>query len=134
MTQNIRKIFKKLKNIEPSDGLEIKILREIALEKNWQVKKRLIFADALTLGSLGAFVFVLLNWGNEFLRSEFWNLAKLVFSDTAVVATFWKVFLFSLLETFPAAHVALILAPVFLLMVSLKIYFSNNNYYKHYNH
>ena len=128
MTQDIQNLFKNLKNIEPLAGLEVKILRRIALEKSWQAKKRLIFADALMLGSLGTFVFVLLNFWDGIYKSEFWSLLKLLFSDTAAVTAFWKDFIFSLLETFPAAHLAAILAPVFLLMVSLNIYFSNNDY------
>jgi len=127
MTQNLQKIFKKLENIEPSAELEAKILRKIILAKKWQTQKRLIFADVLMLGSLGAFVFVLLNFWEGISKSEFWSLLKLVFSDTAAVAAFWKDFLFSLLETFPAAHFAAILAPVFLLMISLNMYFATNN-------
>jgi len=136
MTQSLHQIFKKIKEMNPPAGLEERILQKIALERKWQVKKKLIFTDILSLSSAGALVFVLINFGSELLKSDFWNLARLVFSDTAVVAGNWKDFLFSLLETFPAAHAALILAPVFLLMVSLKIYFSNNyyNHYKHYNH
>ena len=128
MTQNIQKIFKNLKNIEPSAGLEARISRKIALAKKWQAEKRLILADALALFSAGTFVFGLLNFWKNIYTSEFWSLLKLLFSDTAAVATFWKDFLFSLLETFPAVHFAIILAPILLLMVSLKIYFSNNKY------
>ena len=127
MTQNIKNLFKNLKNLEPSAELEGKILKAIVLERSWQAKKRLIFADVLMLGSLGAFVFVLLNFWEGISKSEFWSLLKLVFSDTAAVAAFWKDFLFSLLETFPAAHFAAILAPVFLLMISLNMYFATNN-------
>ena len=129
MTQNIQKIFKKLKDNEPSVNLEAKILQKIALEKSWQAKKKLIFADALTLVSLGALAFALLNFWNGIAKSEFWSLAKLIFSDTGAVMSFWKDFSFSLLETFPAAHFAAILAPVFLLMLAMKMYFSNNNYH-----
>jgi hypothetical protein len=136
MTQNIQKIFKNLKNIEPSVGLEEKILKNIAYKRKWQAQRRLILADVLTLFSAGSFVFVLVNFWGGIAKSEFWSLSKLMFSDTEAVATFWKDFLFSLLETFPAGHLAAILAPVFLLMVSLTIYFSNNHYnnYKNYNH
>ncbi|OGI24902.1 MAG: hypothetical protein A3J76_05470 [Candidatus Moranbacteria bacterium RBG_13_45_13] len=133
MTQNIKNLFKNLKDLEPSAGLGGKILKAIVLEKNWQAKKRLIFADVLMLGSLGAFVFVLLNFWDGISKSEFWSLSKLLFSDTASVATFWKDFLFSLLETFPAVHLAAILAPVLLLMISLNMYFAANNHnrYEH---
>jgi len=128
MTQNIKTLFKNLKDLEPSAGLGGKILKAIVLEKSWQAKKRLIFADALMLGSLGAFVFVLLNFWEGISKSEFWSLLKLLFSDTASVATFWKDFLFSLLETFPAVHFAAILAPVFLLLLSANLYFKSTKH------
>jgi hypothetical protein len=132
MTKNIHKLFKNLKDVEPTAGLEGKVLRQIALEKNWQAKKKLIFADVLVLGSLGAFVFALLNWGSSLMNSEFWSLAKLMFTDAGTVVSHWMNFSFSLLETFPAAHLAAVLAPVFLLMVSLNMYFANkNNKYNH---
>jgi hypothetical protein len=128
MTQNLQKIFKKLENIEPSAELEAKIRQKIILAKKWQAQKRMIFADALTLGSLGAFVFVIMNFWNGIAKSEFWSLFKLMFSDTGIIARHIGEFSLSLLETFPAGHLAALLAPVFLLMVSLKIYFSNNKY------
>jgi hypothetical protein len=125
MTKNIHKLFESLKNIEPSAGLEEKILRKIALEKSWQTKKRLILADALMLGSFGAFVFLLMNFWNGIAKSEFWSLAKLVFTDAGIVASHWADFSFSLLETFPAIHAAIILAPVFLLLISANLYFKS---------
>lgn len=132
MTLNIQKLFKKLENIDPSRGLEGKILKSITLERSWQAKRRLIFADVLTIGSLGAFVFVLLNFWSGIAKSEFWSLLKLVFSDSGAVMSFWKDFLFSLLETFPVAHFAIILAPIFFLLLSANLYFklANNNHTK----
>jgi hypothetical protein len=132
MTQNIQNLLKKIKNIEPSRGLEGKILKAVAFQRNWQAKRKLIFADALIISSLGAFVFVMMNFWGGIARSDFWSLLKLVFSDTSAVAASWKDFLFSLLETFPAAHMAAMLAPVFFLMIALSIYFSSSNL-KHHN-
>jgi len=128
MDQNIQKIFKNLKDVEPSAGLEEKISRKIVLEKSWQMKKKLIFADSLILGSLGAFVFASLNYGSDLLKSEFWSLAKLIFSDAEIVASHWMDFSFSLLESFPAAHLAAVIAPIFFLMISLNIFFLANGY------
>ncbi|MFA6193294.1 MAG: hypothetical protein WC726_00320 [Parcubacteria group bacterium] len=125
MTKNIYKLFENLQNIEPSTGLKGKIFRKIALEKNWQTKKRLIFADALMLGSLGAFVFMLMNFWNGIAKSEFWSLLRLIFTDAGIVTSHWMDFAFSLLETFPAIQAAVILAPVFLLLMSANLYFKS---------
>jgi hypothetical protein len=134
MTPNIQKIFKKLKNAEPSAVLEEKILKNIAYKSKWRLQRRLIFADALMLGSLGAFVFIFMNFWNGIAKSEFWILLKLVFTDTGVITGHIGEFLISLLETLPAAHFAAILAPMFLLMIALWIYFSNNNLRHHSNY
>lgn len=131
MSEKLKNLFKSISQQPVPAGLEENILQKITFEKSWQAKKKLIFADALMLGSLGAFVFVLLNFWDGISKSEFWSLLKLIFSDTASVASFWKDFLFSLLETFPAAYFAAILAPVLLLMVSLNMYFAANNHNHH---
>ncbi len=131
MEKNIKKIFEILENVEPSVGLEEKILKNIASQESWQKKKKIIFADILSFVSVGTLAFVIFNWGKELIRSEFWNIAKLLFSDTAVVAVHWKEFLFSLLETFPAFHFAILLTPFFVLLMAMEIYFGNDgNYYR----
>jgi len=64
-------------------------------------------------------------FGQAFLQSEFWTMLSLVFSDIAIVAKNWDTFSMSLLETFPVAHAAILLIPVFLVLVSVNCYFAN---------
>ena len=125
MSDNLKDIFKNIKDQEVPAGLEKKILRKISLEKSWQAKKRLIFADTLMLGSLGAFAFAIMTFWNGIAGSEVWRLLKLIFTDAGIVANHWMDFSFSLLETFPTAHVAIVLAPIFLLLISANLYFKS---------
>ena len=135
MTQNIKEIFKSLKNIEPSRGLEGRILKAVAIENSRKVARNLMFARAGLAVSFGALVYTLFVFGRAFLESDFWNLAKLVFSDTGTIAVFWKDFAFSLLETFPVAYAISTLIPLLALVLFLNFYLKLNNYNhnRHYN-
>lgn len=130
MTQNINNLFKNLKNIEPSRGLEGKILKAIALENNLVVRKKLMYARAGIAVSFGALVYTLFVFGRTFLQSDFWNLAKLIFSDSGVIASHISEYSASLLETLPVVEIFAMLVPVFAVMLMLSWYFkfSNNNF------
>ena len=133
MTQNIQEIFKNLKNIEPSRGLEGKILKAISLENSRKVAKKLLYARAGLAVSFGALVYTLFVFGKAFLQSDFWNLLKLTLSDTGIIAGHFGDFSISLLESLPVVEIFAMLVPVFVIMLMLSWYFrfSNNNNFKH---
>jgi len=134
MTQNIQKLFKNLKDIEPSRGLEGKILKAIALENSRKMARNLMFARAGLAASFGVLTYTLFVFGRAFLQSDFWNLAKLTFSDTGTIAGHFGDFSISLLETLPVVEIFAILAPVFAVMLMFSWYFKfSNNNFKH-NH
>ncbi len=130
---NLRNLFKNLKNIEPSRGLGGKILKAIALENSRKMARNLMYARAGLAASFGALFYALFTFGKAFLESDFWNLTKLIFSDTGIIAGHIGNFSFSLLETLPAVEIFAMLVPVFVLMMALSYYFklSNNNHLKH---
>ncbi|MCX6763077.1 MAG: hypothetical protein NT093_04900 [Candidatus Moranbacteria bacterium] len=129
MTQNLQKIFKNLKDIEPSRGLEGKILKAISLENSRKVARRLMFARTGLAVSFGALAYTLFVFGKAFLESDFWNLLKLTLSDTGIIAGHFGDFSISLLETLPVIEIFAVLVPVFAVMLMLSWYFkfSNNN-------
>ena len=132
MTQNLQKIFKSLKNIEPSRGLEGKILKAIALEKSFEIRKKLMYARSGLAVSFGALAYTLFVFGKAFLESDFWNMIKLAFSDGGVVAKNWSDFSFSLLETLPVVEIFAMLIPVFAVMIMFSYYFKfTNNKFNH---
>lgn len=133
MTQNLQKIFKNLKNIEPPAELDVKILKAITLEKSREVAKKLMFARAGLAVSFGALMYTLFVFGKAFLESDFWNLVKLVFSDSGVIASHMSDYSVSLLETLPVVEIFAMLLPVFAVTMLLSYYFkfTNNNHYNH---
>jgi len=134
MTRNFQEIFKKLKNIEPSRGLEGRILKAIAIENSRKVARKLMFARGGLAVSFGALVYVLFVFGRAFLESDFWDIAKLVFSDTGTIFSNMGSFSLSLLETLPVMEISAMLVPVLAVMMMLSWYFKfTNNNFKH-NH
>ncbi|MDD3486947.1 MAG: hypothetical protein PHF35_01040 [Candidatus Moranbacteria bacterium] len=123
MPQNIQKIFKNLKNIEPRAGLEKRVLKAISAGSVRKLKQKLLLIRAGIAVSAGFLVYTSAVFGRYFFQSNFWNLGKLAFSDTGVVMIHWKDFLFSLLESLPVAAVVALLAPVFLMMMLSSLYF-----------
>jgi hypothetical protein len=132
MTRNLQKIFKNLENIEPSRGLEGRILKAIALENSRKVARKLMFARAGLAVSFGALAYTFLVFGKAFLASDFWNLAKLAFSDTGIIAKNFSNFSVSLLETLPIVEISAMLVPVVAVLAMFSYYFKfSNNNFKH---
>lgn len=133
MNQNLRQIFKNIKQQDIPADLEKRILKAIALEKSRQVARKLLFARAGLTVSFGVLTYTLFVFGRAFLESDFWNLAKLAFSDTGVIVAHLGEFSVSLLETLPVVEILAILVPVFALAMLASYYFkfTNNNHFNH---
>jgi hypothetical protein len=125
-------IFKKISEIEPSIGLEKQILKKIALQNKLALRRKLAFIYAGFTASTGAFLWAIFTLGKAFLQSDFWTLAKLIFSDTGLILKNWVDFTYSLLETLPIFGIVLMLLPVFAIFMLAGAYFKtvNNNHYK----
>lgn len=124
--------FKKIKELEPPPALFGAIMRRINQEKARVIKTKLMLIYAGFASSIAAFILAVLSCGNAFLKSDFWNMAKLAISDTDIVAGHFNSFVYSLLENFPVAELIVILLPVLVILVTLSYYFKiiNNNHYK----
>ncbi|OGI26268.1 MAG: hypothetical protein A3J76_04500 [Candidatus Moranbacteria bacterium RBG_13_45_13] len=133
MSRSIKDLFKKLKDSEPSVELEGKILKAIAMERTQMVHRKMMIARGGFAVSFGALIYTLFVFGKTFLESDFWNLAKLIFSDTGIIAGHIGEFSISLLETLPAIEIFAMLVPVFTLLMMASWYFkySNSNHYNH---
>lgn len=133
MTQNLQKIFKKLKNIEPSRGLEGKILKAVSIENSRKVARKLMLARAGIAVSFGVLAYTLFVFGRALLDSDFWNILKLTLSDTGTIAGHFGDFSISLLETLPVLEIFAMMTPVFVLTILFSYYFkfTNNNKFNH---
>jgi hypothetical protein len=133
MNHNLHQTFKNIKKIEPNPKLEVLILSKIEILKEKQAKKRLVWSYFGLTSSFGAFTLAILGYGNAFLKSDFWDLLKLISTDTGLVLGNWGDFAFSLLETFPVVSLAIILIPIFAMLISFSVYFKSIHR-SHYNY
>ncbi len=119
----LHSIFKDIAVLEaPKRDLCERILAEIAVRREQRfVRERRVASFGMFLSTVLAAV-VGAGYGGEIIRSDFWSLSSLLFSDFPALAASWKSFLFSLLETFPASALAAALFPIFIFLVSLGIY------------
>lgn len=133
MSQRLSQIFKNIPELEPASKLEGFILARIAREQNRIVREKKALAFAGLFGSALAAVYAISVLGQEIVQSDFWRIISLIGSDINIIAGSWYDYAFSLLETFPALHAALILAPVFVLLISLNAYLAlaNQNKRRH---
>lgn len=119
MSQKLEQLFKSVSQINPPEKMASAILTRIE-----KIQKRKLWLKA---GSsfFGAFTSVLTavyffaTFGKSILESEFWNILSLAFSDVTIVASHYQEFFFSLLETLPALTFALMLIPIFTLLISM---------------
>jgi len=133
MEDKLSKIFKKLSELEPAPRLEGFILAKITRERNKLIREKKTLAWTGLFGSALAAVYTISVFGQQIWQSDFWRIATLAFSDVNIIASNWGDYAFSLLETFPAMQAAILLAPVFVLLLSLNAYFKlvNNNKRQH---
>jgi|WetSurMetagenome_2_1015567.scaffolds.fasta_scaffold23095_1 hypothetical protein len=125
-------IFKNISDLEPSVGLEKRILRKIDFQNKLALRRKLAFIYAGFAASAGVFMLAIIALGKALLQSDFWTLAKLIFSDTGLVFQNWGDFAYSLLETLPIFGIIAMLIPVFALFMLGSAYFKtvNHNHYK----
>lgn len=119
MSKKIHQLFKNISEINPPEKLAGLILARIE-----KIRKQRFWAKIAT-SALGAFasvsttVYLFTIFEKSLLSSEFWSILSLAFSDASVIAVHYQEFLFSLLETLPAMTFAIMLIPIFTLLVSI---------------
>lgn len=131
MNNKINQVFKNIQELDPPHKLESKILHGIRLEKDKQIRRRLLLSYFGFFFSAAAFLYTASAFGNSIVKSEFWDMVYLAFSDVAVIAKYGNNFALSLLETFPTMGVIGILASVFTLMLSFSFYLDSNRSRSH---
>ena len=105
---------------EPPKGLLEKILKRIRREERFLVFRRTAIFSVMLIASLLGVVPSLKIVLTDFGQSGFINFFSLLFSDFHSVATYWQSFLMILLETLPAASLALFLFILLILLQSFK--------------
>lgn len=115
MTKNIRNIFEEMVEELPPASLGERIKAGIMAERRrsaiWDLARAVLGLafSLIFLTSVGIF------WGENLMRSDFWNLIYLVFSDIKVVTAYWQDFVFSLLESLPVLPISVFLVSMILI-------------------
>lgn len=120
--KDLHNLFKNIQEINPTQRLEVLILKKIEITKQKQIQQRVISAYVYMFGSVMLLIYSGIVFGKEILQSDFWSVASLFFSDLSVVLSNWQTFAYSLLETFPIVGVISISIPIFILLWSLALY------------
>lgn len=124
--KRLHQAFKSIGSIELPAHLETEIIDLIKMEKLKGIRRRLIFSEVGLVGSMLAIFYVIFTSGSALIRSEFWSMMTLLFSDAGTVLSNWQDFVFSAMETFPVFTVISMLLPIFILFISIAYYFSNH--------
>jgi hypothetical protein len=133
MSEKFNQLFSKIKEIEPSLGLERAVLACIELEKSKKLRWKLAFSKIGISVSAAGFLYAIFVLGGALVNSEFASMLTLAFSDLTTIAQNWNDYAFSLVETFPTLTVSIILIPIFIFFLSLNSYVNlNNKKYKKY--
>ena len=106
--------------IEPPKGLFDKIIQRIRREERLLVLKRVILFSFLLVGSVIGFFPSINLLVSDFNQSGFLKFFSLIFSDSSIVAIYWKSFIMTLLETIPTVSIALFLAILLTFLQSIK--------------
>ena len=117
---NLKKAFK---NIGESDSLDIlpsKIILRIGQIQTKRDKTRIIISRTVGGLSFIALFPVFINIINQLHSSGFWNYFSLIFTDTSIVATYWREFSLSLVDSLPIFQLSLILLLILSLSISLR--------------
>ena len=114
-------LFSHLKAPEPREGLLDVILERVEKERATQIlKRRLRLSISASAVSLAAFIPVFNVFGGWVRSSGFSEFASFLFLDSEIIMAYWMDFGFAVLESMPAASIALLVASVFIFAQSIR--------------
>ena len=119
MEQNLQKLFKNA-TYSPEGRLSGDIWNAIEY-KNAQITKwkRFGYLGASVLSLFGS-AFSIKSLIAEFSRLGFYDYLSLAFSDSGVIATYWKEYTLSLVDSLPIASLAVLFFLLFVLFISIR--------------
>lgn len=112
-------------NLNPPPGLLDKILKRIHREERLLVLRRFILFSTTLVVSIIGFIPTFKMLLSDSAESGFLHFFALIFSDFSTVAAYWQSFAMILLETLPAASLALLLIILFTFLGSLRYLIRN---------
>jgi hypothetical protein len=118
MSTKLHIAFKNIKQERPIGDLAGLVMKRIDAEIAKKAKRNMMLARFGMGASMAVLAYVSFTAGSAIIGSEFFDLAKLAFSDAAIVLQNWREFTYSLLETLPVMNITMLLSPIFTLLLS----------------
>jgi len=121
MTENYKKLFTYLSDLEVPDKLFDKVISRINWEKRvTTARKKIILYSSASIFSISALVGAFYYFRVEMASSGFINYFSLLYSDFDVVLSSWQNFSITLLEALPTTSLILMLISAAMLMYMVK--------------
>ena len=121
MAYNIRNLFSELNQEEFAEGLFEKVWTEIKKQKRIRTARRRLIVFLFVLTALIAAAVPMFSYvRTAFAESGFGRFFSLLFSDTDIIAVYWKSLALSLLETLPVTGLIVFLAFLCAILESLR--------------
>lgn len=125
MQNNSRKFVSNLNSPELPDDLLEKVMLRIRHRQIQLARLRLSGFAALFFASIAALVPAWKMMSAGSVESGFFQFLSLIYSNIGAVATNWKVFGMTLLESLPALEIATLSIVVFVLLISIRFFAKN---------
>ncbi|MFA6514921.1 MAG: hypothetical protein WCT42_01495 [Candidatus Paceibacterota bacterium] len=119
MEQNLQKLFKQAA-YHPESRLSGDVWTAIEVKKAQITKRKKFGYLSLSVLSLSGSVFSIKSLIGELIRLGFFDYFSLAFSDSGVIATYWKEYTLSLADSLPVASLALSFFLLFVLFISIR--------------
>lgn len=127
------KLFSNLEPHNPSGDLSSRVLANIKKHQRQTSLRRFVVFSFVLLASIVAMIPAVRSLVSAFKQSGFIEFMSLIFSDTSMIAVYWKNFMFILLETLPVVSIAIFLTVLFSLLESIKFILKDIRYIFRYN-
>jgi hypothetical protein len=119
MNKNLSQLFKQAYN-HPESRLSGDIWRAIQAKEARSLKIQSLFYGFIGILSLGGFVFIAITLKKQFASSGFFEYVSLIFSDSGLIALYWKEYLLSLADSLPVASLGALLFLLVSALISIK--------------
>ena len=116
---------KDILTVAPPENLYFAVISRIGSEKKKTAMRQIIYTGVAILLSVFAFVEAFFVMLGSLARSGFYNYFSLIFSDGFALASSWKDFVFSLVESFSFFEFFILLSLVFVVLVSIRLIVKN---------
>jgi len=117
--QNLQKLFKQA-SYQPESRLSGDVLLLVEAKSSRIAKWKTIGYLSASVLSLSLSVMSIKSVIEQFTTTGFYNYLSLAFSDSGIIATYWKEYILSLVDSLPILSIILSFSLLFVLFISIK--------------